>query len=123
MTDTTNVFRVSWEPQRPVVHLHIGPLGLCLPDYVHEHVDGALRRRLSVAVQHRDSKNQAKTLFAGPRILGQHSFLTTKLGLAVQVGRSGSSVVLVRSLAGCAREDVVGRDIDEEDVPRRGEAG
>lgn len=118
MADPSHVLRVGRVPQRPVVHLDLGPLLLGLPNRVHQDVDGALGGHLGVAVEHGHAHHHSQTRLPSTLILRERSALAVELGLAVEVGRLGRGVGLVRRVARLAGEDVVGGDVDEEDVAR-----
>lgn len=67
------------------------------------------------SVQHRHAKHHPEPLLARLPERVQHRLLAVQLGLPVQVGRGRRRVGFVRRLAGAPGEDVVGRDVDEED--------
>jgi hypothetical protein len=116
MADTRDILGIRGIPQGPVIHIHLGSLSLRLPDSFHEHIHGALRGRLSLAVQHGDAQDHPRTGHTRRFVLFQNRSLTVELRLAIQVRGPGRRVGLVGRISGDAREDVVSRDVDEEDA-------
>lgn len=122
VTYATHILRVGRIPQGPVVHLDFGTGILRLGDRVHEHVDRALGGGLCWAVEDGDAEHDAQALLAGALERLEGGGLAVELGLAVEVGRAGGGVGLVWGVPRLAGEDVVGRDVEEQDVPGGAEA-
>lgn len=115
MADTADVLGVGGIAQSPVLHFDLVAL-LCLPHSIHENVDGTLSGDFCITVEDGDSQDDAEALFAGSLVGVEDGMLAVQLGLAVEVGGPRGRVGFVGRFALFAREDVVGGDVDQEDV-------
>lgn len=111
-----NVLRVCGIPDRPVIHGHLRLL--CLPDRIHQTVDGTLPTKLGRAVQNWHPQNNASS--SSSRFSSSHllelfcdDLLSVELRDAVEVAGPGRCVYRVRRISLGSREDVVGADVEE----------
>jgi hypothetical protein len=105
--------------------IHLDPVILHLlhlRNRIHEHIHRALLIP-PLPVQHRHSQTDTPSFLALARKRRQHGLLALPLGLAVEVRRLGLVGDLVGRVARRAGEDVVGGDVEEEDVLCRAEVG
>jgi hypothetical protein len=73
-----------------------------------------------MAIQHRHTQRDARALPTCRFILPQHGTLAVELSLAVEVRGPRLGVGLVGCVSWYAGENVVGGDVNEEDIPRGG---
>lgn len=123
MADSSYVSRVGRVANGPMIHLDLGALCLGLPNTIHEHVDGAFRRRFCVAVEYWDSKSDPKALLSSHSVLFQHGLFAIQLRLAVEVSRGWGGIGFVRGVAWPSRKDIISGDVNHQNVPSRSSTG
>lgn len=80
------------------------------PHCIHQNIDRTFLVLFNLTVQHWHSEDDALLSCT------ENSLFTSILGLAVEVRRVGRGIGFVRGSSRLAIENIVGRDVDEQDV-------